>query len=158
MTYGNIYVAQIAMGANDSQSVKAFQEAESYDGPSLVIAYSHCISHGLEGDVTMASARDEQQAAVDCGHWMLYRFDPRRAEQGENPLQLDSKEPKASYADYAKMQARFNSLKKTNPEAAQELIRLGEGDCRRRWSLYNQLAQLPGGACATQLEEAGAQA
>ncbi len=90
MTYGNVYVAEVAMGANDRQTVNAFLEAESYDGPSLIIAYSHCIAHGIN----MAKGLDQQKLAVDSGYWPLYRFDPRLKEDGKNPFQLDSRAPK----------------------------------------------------------------
>jgi pyruvate-ferredoxin/flavodoxin oxidoreductase len=138
MTYGNVYVAQVAMGANDNQTVKAFIEAESYDGPSLIIAYSHCIAHG----VNMASAFGQQQLAVDCGHWPLYRYDPRRAHEGRNPLQLDSKAPKIPFKEYAYNETRFKMLAQSKPEAAAQLLELAQGDVIRRWRMYEHLAAM----------------
>ena len=138
MTYGNIYVAQVAMGASDNQTVKAFVEAESYDGPSLIIAYSHCIAHGIN----MGTAYSQQQAAVDSGHWPLYRYDPRRTEQGLNPLQLDSKDPKIPFEQYAYNETRFKMLVQTKPERAAQLLELAQGDVLRRWRLYRQMAAM----------------
>lgn len=138
MTYGNIYVAQVAMGANDTQTVRAFLEAESYDGPSLIIAYSHCISHGIN----MRTAFDQQQLAVDSGAWILYRYDPRRAAQGLNPLQLDSKVPKIPFKDYAYNETRFKMLTQSDPERAAYLLELAQKDVDSRWRMYEQLAAL----------------
>ncbi len=138
MTYGNVYVAQVAMGARDAQTVRAFVEAESYDGPSLIIAYSHCIAHGID----MGTGYAQQQAAVDSGHWPLYRYDPRRAEQGLNPLQLDSKGPKIPFEQYAYEETRFKMLTQSKPEAAAQLLELAQGDVIRRWRLYEQLAAM----------------
>jgi pyruvate-ferredoxin/flavodoxin oxidoreductase len=138
MTYGNVYVAQVAMGARDAQTVRAFVEAESYHGPSLVIAYSHCIAHGID----MGTGYAQQQAAVDSGHWPLYRYDPRRAEQGLNPLQLDSKGPKIPFEQYAYEETRFKMLTQSKPEAAAQLLELAQGDVIRRWRLYEQLAAM----------------
>ncbi|MGD9144310.1 MAG: pyruvate:ferredoxin (flavodoxin) oxidoreductase [Anaerolineae bacterium] len=138
MTYGNIYVAQIAMGANDRQTVRAFVEAESYDGPSLIIAYSHCIAHGIN----MRTGFDQQKAAVDSAAWVLYRYDPRRVEQGLNPLQLDSKAPKIPMKDYAYNETRFKMLTQTKPQEAERLIALAQQDVNDRWRMYQQLASL----------------
>ncbi|MBN1135004.1 MAG: pyruvate:ferredoxin (flavodoxin) oxidoreductase [Anaerolineae bacterium] len=138
MTYGNIYVAQVAMGANDTQTVKAFVEAESYDGPSLVIAYSHCINHGIN----MRTGFDQQQLAVDSGAWVLYRYDPRRADQGLNPLQLDSKAPKIPFVDYAYNETRFKMLTQSDPEAAARLLELAQQDVYKRWRQYEQMAAM----------------
>ena len=138
MTYGNIYVAQVAMGASDSQTVKAFIEAESYDGPSLIIAYSHCAMQGIN----MRTGFDQQQLAVDSGAWVLYRYDPRRAEQGLNPLQLDSKAPKIPLVDYAYNETRFKMLTQSDPEAAARLLELAQQDVRKRWRMYEQMAAL----------------
>ncbi|MFH0911544.1 MAG: pyruvate:ferredoxin (flavodoxin) oxidoreductase [Planctomycetota bacterium] len=145
MTYGNIYVAKVAMGASDAQCIKAFQEAESYDGPSLVIAYSHCIAHGIN----MTEAMNEQKKAVACGHWPIYRFDPRLSQAGKNPLQLDCKAPTLSFKDYAYGETRFKMLVKSDPEAAARLLELGQSDVARSWKLYEQLARLD---CATEGE------
>jgi pyruvate-ferredoxin/flavodoxin oxidoreductase len=137
-TYGNIYVAQVAMGASDLQTVRAFVEAESYDGPSLIIAYSHCIAHGIN----MRLGFEQQQLAVDSGAWVLYRYDPRRADQGLNPLQLDSKAPKISVKDYAYNETRFRMLTQSKPEEAERLIALAQQDVNERWRMYEQMASL----------------
>ena len=138
MSYGTIYVAQIAMGSNDAQTVKAFAEAESYDGPSLIIAYSHCIAQGIN----MRTAFDQQKAAVASGAWPLYRFDPRLAEQGKNPLQLDSKDPSISFEDYAYKENRFKMLTQTDPEAAKVLVKLAQKDFASKWRLLKQMAAM----------------
>jgi pyruvate-ferredoxin/flavodoxin oxidoreductase len=138
MTYGNIYVAQVAMGASDRQTVRAFIEAESYDGPSLIIAYSHCIAHGIN----MRTGFDQQQLAVDSGAWVLYRYDPRRADQNLNPLQLDSKAPKIPLKDYAYNETRFKMLTQSKPEEAARLIALAQQDVDAQWRKYQQLASL----------------
>jgi pyruvate-ferredoxin/flavodoxin oxidoreductase len=138
MTYGNIYVASVAMGANDAQTVKAFAEAESYDGPSLIIAYGHCIAHGID----ISKGLKQQANAVACGHWPLYRFDPRLAAQGKNPLSLDSKPPKISFTDYAYQETRYRMLLSTDKQAAQKLAELAQQDVTMRWKMYEQLAKL----------------
>jgi len=138
MTYGHIYVAKVAMGASDSQCVKAFLEAESYDGPSLIIAYSHCIAHGID----MTTAMDLQKAAVASGHFPLFRYDPRLAAAGKNPLHLDSKAPTIPYKDFAYQQTRFKVLTKTNPEEAARLLELAQGDADLRWKMYESLAKI----------------
>jgi pyruvate-ferredoxin/flavodoxin oxidoreductase len=138
ITYGNIYVAQVAMGAKDTQTVKALVEAESYDGPSLIIAYSHCIAHGFN----LRYGFDQQQLAVDSGAWVLYRYDPRRVEQGLNPLQLDSKAPKVPVKDYAYNETRFKMLTQSKPEEAARLLALMQHDVNERWRMYEQLASL----------------
>ena len=137
MSYGNIYVARVAMGANDAQTVRAFVEAESYDGPSLIIAYSHCIAHGID----MAKGLDEQKKAVATGYWPLVRFDPRLSAEGKTPLQLDSKAPSMPFKDYAYGETRYRSLSMTNPEEAAELLELAEEDVKNRWNQYAQLAR-----------------
>ncbi len=138
MTYGNIYVAKVAMGANTNHTVKAFVEAESYPGPSLILAYAHCIAHGIN----MTRGYEEQVKAVNCGHWPLYRFDPRLKAQGKNPLQLDSKPPTAEFEDYAYGENRYRILKKSKPEAAAELMKLSSADAVHRYALMEQLANL----------------
>ncbi len=138
-TYGYIYVAQIAMGANPAHAVKAFIEAESYPGPSLIIAYSPCISHGFRD---MRYQLDEQRKAVDTGHWVLYRFDPRRAVKGENPLQVDSKEPSLDPTEYLYGENRFKALVTIDPKRADMLLQLAKKDMHRRWNLYSRLAAL----------------
>jgi len=138
MTYGNIYVAQVALGANDSQTVRAFVEAESYHGPSLVLAYSHCIAHGIN----MRTGFAQQKAAVASGFWPLYRFDPRLAEQGKNPLQLDSKAPSQPLQDYAYNETRYTMLTKSKPDAAKRLMELAQHDVTSRWHMYEQMAKM----------------
>ena len=136
MTYGNIYVARVAMGASDAQTVKAFLEAESYPGPSIIIAYSPCIAHGIN----MSTETDEQKAAVACGHWPLVRFDPRRTDQGLNPLQIDSKPASIPFKEYAYRQARFKMLTRSHPAEAEKLIELAQQDVDSRWQMYQRLA------------------
>ncbi len=138
MTYGTIYVAQVGMGASDVQTVRAFLEAESYSGPSLIIAYSHCIMHGIN----MTTAFEQQKAAVACGAWPLYRFDPRLREQGKNPLQLDSKEPTMSFTDYAYKETRFKMLTTSKPEEAKVLAAQASKDFASRWNMLKQMAQM----------------
>ncbi len=138
INYGNVYVATVAMGANDQQCVKAFLEAESYNGPSIIIAYSHCIAHGIN----MTTGMQNQKAAVASGHWPLYRYDPRLAEQGKNPLQLDSKSPSIPVKDYAYNETRYKMLLLSQPEEAKKLIELAQRDVQKRYSFYQQLASL----------------
>lgn len=137
MTYGNIYVARVAL-SNPAQCVKAFLEADSYDGPSLIIAYSHCIAHGID----MKSGVDNCKEAVNSGYWPLFRFDPRLAEQGKNPLQLDSKAPSISFEEFANKQNRFRVLKKNNPEQAEKLLAASAQDAATRYDLYKKLAEM----------------
>ena len=141
MSYGNIYVAQVAMGSNDTQTIKAFMEAEAYDGPSLIIAYSHCIAHGID----MMKGMVNQKAAVESGHWPLYRYNPMAAHEGKNPFKLDSKPPKIRFEDYAYMEARYKMLTKINPEAAKQLMALAQEDVTTRWKLYEDMAKENGG-------------
>jgi len=138
MTYGNIYVGKVAIGANTNHAVKAFVEAESYPGPSLILAYAHCIAHGIN----MTKGLDEQKKAVSCGHWPLYRFDPRLRAQGKNPLQLDSKPPTTEFEDYAYGENRYRVLKQAKPEVAAELMKLSANDAAQRYALMEQLAKL----------------
>jgi pyruvate-ferredoxin/flavodoxin oxidoreductase len=138
MTYGSIYVAKVAMGANTAQTVKAFVEAEAYPGPSLIIAYAHCIAHGID----MTAGYQEQKKAVECGHWLLYRFDPQLKEQGKNPLQLDSKAPTLDFEEYAYGENRYRTLKQSKPEVAAELLKLARMDVLQRYALMEQLAKL----------------
>ncbi len=137
MSCGNIYIAQVAL-SNPAQVVKAFLEADAFDGPSLIIAYSHCIAHGI----AMDSAIEGCKEAVSSGHWPLYRFDPRLADQGKNPLQLDSKAPTISFEDYALKQNRYRVLKKVAPEAAQGLIEDANKITSNRYRLYKQMAEM----------------
>jgi pyruvate-ferredoxin/flavodoxin oxidoreductase len=138
MSYGHVYVAQIAMGANDLQTVKAFLEAEAYDGPSLIIAYSHCIAHGID----MARGLNYQKEIVDCGAWPLYRYNPSLAKDGKNPLVLDCKPPKMKVKDWAYTETRFKMLTKMAPEQAAKLMELAQEDTDARWKLYEQMAGL----------------
>jgi pyruvate-ferredoxin/flavodoxin oxidoreductase len=144
MSYGNVYVARIAMGAKMAQTVQAFQEAEAYPGPSLIIAYSHCIAHGYD----MAQGAEQQKLAVDSGVWPLYRFDPRRAAKGEPPLHLDSAAPKVPVADYMRGEGRFRMVEKTDPERYRRLMDAAQKEARRRHAVYEQLAgvTVPSGA------------
>lgn len=140
MSYKNIYVASVAMGAKDEHTLKAFLEAEAYDGPALIIAYSHCIAHGIN----MATGLQNQKAAVQSGQWLLYRYNPERTARGENPLQLDSTAPKMKVVDYLNMENRFKMLTKSKPEVAKVLFQEAQGDVDARWKYYQQLAALSG--------------
>ncbi|MFQ5568157.1 MAG: pyruvate:ferredoxin (flavodoxin) oxidoreductase [Rhodothermales bacterium] len=142
MGYGYVYVAQIAMGANDNQTIKAFEEAESYDGPSLIIAYSHCIAHGID----MAKGMHQQAQATASGYWPLYRYDPRRAADNKNPLQLDSKAPKIPFKDYAYQETRYRMLEQTAPEAAARFLKEAQQNVRDHWKKYEQMARASNGA------------
>ena len=137
MSYGNVYVAQVALGANDNHTVKAFVEAESYDGPSLIIAYCHCIAHGIN----MRTGFSHHQAAVQSGHWPLYRFDPRRAADGLNPLQLDSRAPKIPMKTYAESENRFKMLMKSQPERAAILLEQAQKAADFRYQEYERRAR-----------------
>jgi pyruvate-ferredoxin/flavodoxin oxidoreductase len=139
MTYGNIYVASVAMGAKDEQTLRAFVEAESYPGPSLIIAYSHCIAHGIAVDMGVGARH--QKLAVESGQWLLYRFDPRRAAAGENPLQLDSQAAKTKLQDYLLSENRFKMLTKSKPEEAKKLFAQAQVDADHRWKFYQFLAE-----------------
>lgn len=136
MTYGNVYVASVAMGARDEHTLKAFLEAEAYSGPSLIIAYSHCIAHGIN----MSTAMQNQKAAVDTGRWLLYRFNPDRRKQGENPLQLDSRTPRLPIEQSMYLENRFKMLTKTKPEEAKRLLLEAQQDVNTRWQMYQYLA------------------
>jgi pyruvate-ferredoxin/flavodoxin oxidoreductase len=137
MTYGNIYVASIAMGAKDEQTLKAFLEAEAYDGPAIIIAYSHCIAHGIN----MNTGLQHQKAAVTSGQWLLYRYNPDRVKEGLNPLQLDSGGPQnMRIEEYMALENRFKMLTKMKPEEAKRLTALAQTDAESRWRLYQALA------------------
>ena len=138
MSYGNIYVASVAMGAKDEQTLKAFVEAESYPGPSLIIAYSHCIAHGIAVDMGVGAR--QQKLAVDSGQWLLYRYDPRRAERGENPLQVDSAPARLKVQEFLLSENRFKMLTKSKPEDAKHFFAQVQTDNERRWNLYQFLA------------------
>jgi pyruvate-ferredoxin/flavodoxin oxidoreductase len=140
MAYGHVYVAQIAFGAKDVQTVKAIQEAESYPGPSLIIAYAPCIAHGYE----LGASLDHMGLAVECGAQILYRFDPRRTARGENPLQLDSKAPSIPFEEFAKTETRFKMLADSNPARAKELFAAAQKAIEARFEKYRKMAE--GGA------------
>ncbi|MBN2560861.1 MAG: pyruvate:ferredoxin (flavodoxin) oxidoreductase [Phycisphaerae bacterium] len=138
MTYGSVFVATVAMGANDAQTVRAFIEAEAYHGPSLIIAYSHCIAHGIN----MRKGLDTHRQAVQSGHFPLFRYNPDLAAQGRNPLQLDSKKPSIPYEEFAYNQTRFKTLTTSKPEEAKRLLALAQQDALARWNMYEQLASI----------------
>ncbi len=138
MAYGNVYVAQVAFGAKDVQTLRTFLEAEAYDGPSLIICYSPCIAHGVD----LANNIRQQEMAVDSGHWPLFRYDPRRTQAGENPLKMDSKEPSIPYRDFAATETRFSVLQRTNPEASERFLRQAQQQIKTKYQLYEQLAHL----------------
>ena len=138
MAYENVYVAQVAFGAKDVQTIRAFLEAESYPGPSLIIAYSPCIAHGVD----LSHNLRQQDLAVDSGHWPLFRYDPRKTAAGENPLHLDSKPPSLPYRDFIGTETRFSVLAKTHPEDAERFLRLAQKHVETRFRLYEQLAHL----------------
>ena len=139
MSYGNIYVAQVAMGANDNQTLRAFLEADSYSGPSLVIAYSHCISHGIN----MSQGMNQQKLAVKSGSWPLYRFNPLLAEEGKNSLVIDSPAPSISVSEYAYKETRYKMLALLDEERAESLMKLAEEDAQKRWNYLCYLASKP---------------
>jgi pyruvate-ferredoxin/flavodoxin oxidoreductase len=138
MGYGNVYVARVAFGAKDTQTVKAFLEAEAHPGPSLIIAYSHCIAHGYD----MAFGLDQQRRAVDCGVWPLYRFNPRRVAQGLPPLELDSGPPKASVLEYMRNETRFRMVEKQDPARFRRLMAAAQRQAEQRVAIYRQLSSL----------------
>jgi len=137
-TYQNIYIAKVAMGANDAQCVRSFLEAESYDGPSIIIAYAHCIAQGID----MSKGLEQQKRAVESGYWPLIRFDPRLIPQGKPPLQLDSKAAKIPLEDYIYKETRYRQLQKSYPEAAKKLLELAKEDVTTRWHYYEYMSKL----------------
>ena len=139
MTYGNVYVAQVSMGADKNQLIKAIIEAENYDGPSLIICYAPCISHGLKEGMGRSIANEEQ--AVKCGYWHLYRYNPTLKEEGKNPFILDSKEPTESFRDFLMGQVRYAAIAKQFPEIAEELFEMTEENAKERYEIYKMLAQ-----------------
>jgi pyruvate-ferredoxin/flavodoxin oxidoreductase len=149
MDYEHVYVAHVAYAAKDMQTLHAFQEAESWDGPSLIIAYSPCIAHGFD----LADNHEHQRLAVESGHWPLLRYDPRRAEQGENPLRLDSKPPSIPYEAFARTEARFSMLARSNPEAARTFLEQAQREVSERYHRYEQLAGLSWEAVAEPREQ-----
>jgi pyruvate-ferredoxin/flavodoxin oxidoreductase len=138
MDYQNVYVAHVAYGAKDVQTLRAFLEAEAHDGPSLIIAYSPCIAHGVD----LSNNHRQQDLAVKSGHWPLFRFDPKRIAQGENPLHLDSPEPSIPYRDFVQTETRFNMLWHTHPEDAERFLQEAQDEVKRRYHYYKQLSEL----------------
>jgi pyruvate-ferredoxin/flavodoxin oxidoreductase len=136
VSYGNVYVAQVAMGANPAQTMRAFVEAESYPGPSLLLTYSHCIAHGIN----MTTAMTHQKDAVQSGFWPLYRYDPRLAREGEHPFHLDSRKPKMAFKQFAMQEGRFAMLARSDPEHARHLFELAQADIDDQWHYYQQMA------------------
>ena len=142
ISYGSVYVARVAMGGGDTHTIKAFLEAEAYDGPSLIIAYSHCIAHGYD----MAFGLEQQKAAVNSGYWPLLRYNPALRSQGKNPFQLDSKAPQIPLKQYISQEARYTMLTRSNPEVAKDLLKLAQDDVDRQWRVYSSRASMPGTA------------
>jgi pyruvate-ferredoxin/flavodoxin oxidoreductase len=155
MTYGSVYVASVAMGAKDEHTLKAFLEAEAYDGPSIIIAYSHCIAHGID----MTTAMTDQKVAVESGQWLLYRYNPERTGPGENPLTLDSRAPSRKVQEYLLQQTRFKMLTKSKPEDAQRLWKMAQQDAENRYRMYEYMAsrktEAPAAAGSASGKEAG---
>jgi pyruvate-ferredoxin/flavodoxin oxidoreductase len=141
-TYGNVYVARIAFGANDQHTVKAFREAEAHNGPSILIAYAHCIAHGYD----MLYGLDQQKNAVNSGHWPLFRYNPALAEEGKNPFQLDSRAPSIPLSKYTYNEGRYTMLVHSDPKAAERLLHEAEQDVAERWKRYEYLASQSGAA------------
>jgi pyruvate-ferredoxin/flavodoxin oxidoreductase len=135
-TYGNVYVAQVAFGANQAQTLKAFLEADAYNGPALIIAYSTCIAHGMD----MSKGIEAQKKAVASGYWPLYRYNPELEAQGKNPLVINSKDPSIPFEEYAYRENRYKALRTSNPEAAKALMKQAEADIMRRWKLLKHMA------------------
>ena len=145
MTYRNVYVARIAMGANDAQTLKALQEAEAYDGPSLIIAYAHCIAHGYD----LINGLRQQKSAVDSGQWVLYRYNPDKLAAGENPLTVDSGALKMSVQDYEMQENRFKMLTLSKPEEAKKYFEQAQAEAQYRWNYYQYLSKLDPKSFAT---------
>ncbi len=139
MNYGYVYVAQVALGANENQIIKAFKEAEAYDGPSLIIAYSHCIAHGID----MSKGFSQQKLAAESGHWPVYRYDPRLVAEGKNPLQLDSKKPKVPLKDYLYNEQRYSLLARTSPRKAKEFLDQAQKSATDHWDILSELSKAP---------------
>jgi pyruvate-ferredoxin/flavodoxin oxidoreductase len=146
MTYGHVYVARVAMGGNDVQTLRAFREAAAHDGPSLIIAYSHCIAHGYD----LRHGMEQQKAAVLSGHWPLFRYDPALVHEGRNPLQLDSRPPSLPLKAYAYNETRYTMLALSDPERAKRLLEEAQDEVNARWALYEQWAAMPAPAAAPQ--------
>jgi pyruvate-ferredoxin/flavodoxin oxidoreductase len=138
ISYGNVYVARVAMGANPQQTLLALREAEAYEGPSLILAYSHCIAHGYN----MQYGLDQQFKAVHSGYWPLIRYNPEVRQSGENPFVLDSPRPTMKLRDYTDNELRYRMLRHTNPKAADRLMQMAQAAVDRKWKLYEELAAL----------------
>jgi pyruvate-ferredoxin/flavodoxin oxidoreductase len=136
MAYGSVYVARVAFGAKDAQTVKAFQEAEAFPGPSLILAYSTCIAHGYD----MAKSLDQQKLAVETGYWPLLRFDPRREANGEPAMQLESGPPKGDVGKYMRNESRFRMVEQAYPERFRRLLAGAQEHINERYALYQQMA------------------
>ena len=149
MTYGNVYVACVAMGGNDTHTIKAFLEAEAYDGPSLIIAYSHCIAHGYD----LAFGLEQQKAAVLSGYWPLFRYNPALAKEGKNPLHIDSRPPSLPLEKYVYNETRYTMLVQARPEIAKQALKLAEEDVRSRWELYEKWAATPAAEVAKEVKK-----
>ena len=144
VSYGSVYVARVAMGADAQQTLRAFREAEAYDGPSLILAYSHCIAHGID----MRAGLEQQYKAVNSGHWPLMRYNPVVRAQGGNPFLLDSPRPRLTLAEYHSRELRFKLLQQTHPEESARLLELAQEQVERRWREYENLATQPASAFA----------
>jgi pyruvate-ferredoxin/flavodoxin oxidoreductase len=151
VNYGTAYVARIAMGQSDMQTVKAFLEAEAYDGPSIIIAYSHCIAHGYD----LVHGLDQQKLAVQCGHWPLFRYNPTLAATGKNPFVLDSKAPTVPLEKYIYNETRYTMLRQAHPDHAAALLKGAQAEVNERWRLYEYLAAMPGSAAKTEAKPDG---
>jgi pyruvate-ferredoxin/flavodoxin oxidoreductase len=138
VSYGYVYVARVAMGAGDTHTVKAFLEAEAHDGPSLIIAYSHCIAHGID----MKKGLEQQKLLSQTGLWPLYRYNPTLADEGKNPLQLDSREPTVAVKDYAYNETRYRMLVQSDEARAEMLMNEATEFAQRKWDLYKQMASM----------------
>jgi pyruvate-ferredoxin/flavodoxin oxidoreductase len=142
MSYGYIYVARIAFGSSDVQTLRALIEADAFDGPALIIAYSHCINQGID----TKNGLEQQKLAVQSGIWPLYRYNPELAKEGKNPLQLDSKDPTIKVEDYAYKESRYRMLVQSDEKRAEMLMKLANEDVVSRWNLYKQMAQMQYGS------------
>ncbi len=145
MAYGYVYVAHVAMGASDQQTLRAFLEAEAYDGPSLIIAYSHCINHGID----MTKGLDQQRLAVQSGIWPLYRYNPALVAEGRNPLVIDSKDPTVPVEEYAYNETRYRMLLQSDETRAEMLMKSAKQDVMQRWELFKQMATIQYAAVST---------
>jgi pyruvate-ferredoxin/flavodoxin oxidoreductase len=139
MTYGYVYVTSVAMGANKNQLMKALKEAESYPGPSLIIAYAPCINHGIKAG--MGKSQHEEKLAVESGYWPLYRYDPRLADEGKNPFQLDYNEPNGTLKDFIMGEVRYNTLTRSFPDEAKKLHKKLEENVDKRYKKYRAMAE-----------------